>query len=412
MKKVLVVGHVWPEPKTTAAGNRMLQLLEAFLSQSYQITFACVAAKTAHSHNLKELGITEQSISLNDSSFDKWVKELRPHMVIFDRFMVEEQFGWRIALACPMAIRILNTEDLHSLREYRKLCAKESKSFQTMKWLQRDKTKRECASIFRSDITLVISAVEMKILTEDLKIDRNLLWHLPFLLERIDTSTSAIFPTFKERSGFMIVGNGKHAPNVDAMTYLRQKIWPIIRKQLPKANLHVYGAYLPQRVYDLKNNALGFFVHGQVNDIDFEIRRRRLVLAPLRFGAGIKGKLIKAMQNGTPSVTTSIGAEGMHGNISWPGRVANDSLEFAQSAIELYQSEEEWYDAQLCGIKIINSLYEKQQLVTAFFDRLGALEKSLDEHRSENFIGAILQHQSMAATTYMGKWIEEKNKST
>ncbi len=96
-KKLLVIGHVWPEPKTTAAGCRMLQLLETFISFGYEITFASTAAKTEFSLNLNDLGITEAAIVLNHSSFDDFLVNLRPDTVIFDRFMVEEQFATNFA---------------------------------------------------------------------------------------------------------------------------------------------------------------------------------------------------------------------------------------------------------------------------------------------------------------------------
>ena len=166
MKRLLAIGHIWPEPSTTAAGNRMLQLLRAFLDRDYEITFASVAVRTEYSHDLTTLGIEEVSIKLNHNSFEDLVKKKDPDIVVFDRFMVEEQFGWRIAESCPNAIRVLNTEDLHSLREYRELCLKRDSTFTTTDWLQRDKTKREVASIFRSDLTLLVSSFEKNLLQE------------------------------------------------------------------------------------------------------------------------------------------------------------------------------------------------------------------------------------------------------
>ena len=160
MKKLLVIGHVWPEPTTTAAGNRMMQLLEAFLNKNYQVTFASTAQKTVYSRDLSILGIPEVTIQLNDSSFDRFIHREQPSMVLFDRFMVEEQFGWRVAEHCPNAIRILNTEDLHSLRDYRGKCLKDNLQFTIEGYFLQDKTKREIASIYRSDLTLLVSYFE------------------------------------------------------------------------------------------------------------------------------------------------------------------------------------------------------------------------------------------------------------
>ena len=118
-KKLLVIGSVWPEPSTTAAGCRMQQLLGAFLRFGYKITFASTASRTEYSLDLEKVGVAEVTIQLNHSSFDDFIKKLLPTIVIFDRFMIEEQFGWRVAEFAPKALRILNTEDLHALRKAR-----------------------------------------------------------------------------------------------------------------------------------------------------------------------------------------------------------------------------------------------------------------------------------------------------
>ncbi len=105
MSTLLVIGYVWPEPNSSAAGTRMMQLLEFFKSQDYQITFATTAAKTVHMVNLEDYHIDAVSIELNNSSFDEFIKDLNPEIVIFDRFMMEEQFGWRVSETCPKCIK-------------------------------------------------------------------------------------------------------------------------------------------------------------------------------------------------------------------------------------------------------------------------------------------------------------------
>ena len=411
MKRLLVIGQIWPEPTTTAAGNRMLQLLEAFLTQGYQITFASTSSKTTHSADLTTLGVREVSIQLNDSSFDEFIKQLKPNIVLFDRFMVEEQFGWRVADHCPQAIRILNTEDLHSLREFRENCLKKNTHFSTTEWLRQDKTKREVASIYRSDLTLLVSSFEKQLLEGDVQINGDLLWHLPFLLEEIPKEKIEKWPKFEERIDFITYGNGRHAPNIDALNHLKKSIWPLIRKGLPQVQMHVYGAYLPQHIIEMNQPEEGFLVHGWIAELDKKVQQSRVVLAPLRFGAGIKGKLAKAMQNGTPSVTTKTGAEGMTKQ-PWPGAVADEPTEIAHCAIELYQNREKWQESQNRGITIVNKEYEKEEASKSFFQRLNSLKHELEEHRNKNFIGSLLQYKSMAATKYMGKWIEEKNRNS
>ena len=112
-QSVLIIGTVWVEPNSSAAGSRMLQLIQLFLKQNWEVTFACAAQKTTNSFPLDFLEVNEVSIELNNSSFNDFVKKLKPTIVLFDRFLTEEQFGWRVAENCPKALRILDTEDLH-----------------------------------------------------------------------------------------------------------------------------------------------------------------------------------------------------------------------------------------------------------------------------------------------------------
>ena len=107
MKKVLVIGYVWPEPNSSAAGTHMMSLLNAFRAQNWQVEFATPALRTEHMVNLDDFGISSQSIALNCESFDDYVKAYAPDIVMFDRFMMEEQFGWRVDKHCPNALKIL-----------------------------------------------------------------------------------------------------------------------------------------------------------------------------------------------------------------------------------------------------------------------------------------------------------------
>ena len=119
MPNLLVIGCVWPEPNSSAAGSRMLQLLDFFLSENYEITFVTTAARSEFAVDLEEMNIASEVIQMNHPSFDDLLKRIQPNLVLFDRFMTEEQFGWRVDETCPNAIKILDTEDLHFLRKTR-----------------------------------------------------------------------------------------------------------------------------------------------------------------------------------------------------------------------------------------------------------------------------------------------------
>ena len=409
-KSLLIIGAVWVEPNSSAAGKRMLQLIAQFLERDYKITFASPAQKNEKAIDLFSLGINEVSIVLNNVSFDNFIKELNPNIVLFDRFMMEEQFGWRVAENCPQAIRILDTEDLHCLRKTRELCLKQDVHFSVDELLKQDITKREIAAILRCDLSILISTFEMELLKNTFQIAENILVYLPFLFDEITEIQQKKWLSFEDREHFVFIGNFFHKPNIDAVLTLRNKIWTAIRKQLPKVEIHIYGAYVNQQIQELHNKKEGFIVKGFAEDANEVVEKAKVVLAPLNYGAGIKGKLTEAMLCGTPSVTTTIGVEGMAGNFPWNGFVADDFSNFALKAVELYTNKPVWEQAQLNGIDIINSIYSKEKNAPLFFSKIEDIQTNLEKHRTTNFLGSLLQHQTLQATRYMSKWIEEKNK--
>ncbi|WP_095075105.1 glycosyltransferase [Tenacibaculum jejuense] len=387
----------------------MMQLITLFSDNGYQVTFASPAQKGENAVQLIEYGVEEVAIELNSSSFDSFVENLNPRIVVFDRFMMEEQFGWRVAKYCPEAIRILDTEDLHFLRKTRYEQLKKGETFSNKALLQSDETKREIASILRCDLSLIISSYEMQLLKEVFKIDDSILLYLPFLLDTIEKVDQEKWLSYEEREDFVFVGNFFHKPNVDAVLELK-KMWRNIRDRLPKVNVHIYGAYVSQQIQQLHKPEQGFLLHGYTSSAIEKVSKAKVVLAPLRFGAGIKGKLTEAMICGTPSVTTSTGAEGMHDNFPWNGFIEDDLNVFSELAVKLYSEKENWLQAQNNGIKIINSIYDKHVLSRVFLEKISQLIANLDAHRTSNFLGSLLQHQTLQATKYMSKWIEEKNK--
>lgn len=410
VQKLLIIGFVWPEPNSSAAGGRMMQLISLFKADGFSITFASSAQNSDFIVDLYEYGVERKSIELNNSSFDVFIKDLNPTVVLFDRFMIEEQFGWRVAENCPDALRLLDTEDLHCLRLARQKAFKENRLFKTTDLFVEEVAKREVASILRCDLSLLISEFEMQLLESTFKIDNALLYYLPFLLEPINDAILQELPSFEVRKDFVFVGNFLHEPNWNAVQYLKETMWPLIKKQIPEAFLNVYGAYPSQKVMQLHNKKDGFLILGRAVDAQEEVKKARVVLAPLRFGAGIKGKLLEAMQCGTPSSTTSIGSESMHGDLPWSGFVNDDVADFVDAAVLLYQDQTIWDKAQKNGIEIINQRYSKDLFEAEFRTKIDFLCANLKQHRLNNFLGTLLQHHTLKSTKYMSRWIEEKNK--
>ena len=406
---ILFIGLVWPEPNSSAGGSRTMQLINLFLSQGWDITFASAAADSEYMSDIEKLGVKRAAIELNNESFDLFITKLQPSIVVFDKFMVEEQFGWRVAENCPDALRILDTIDLHCLRIARQQALKEKRTF-SFSDLFSDTAKREIASILRCDLSLIISDFEMELLRTSFKVDESLLYYLPFLLEPLDEKSTASWKSYEERKDFITIGNFLHEPNWNAVLFLKEEIWPLIRKKLPAAELHVYGAYASQKVNDLHQPKDGFFILGRAKDANEVVGKARICMAPLRFGAGIKGKLVEAMQCGTPSVTTTVGAEGMHGKYEWNGIIADQAEDIANASVELYTNKNIWTKAQKNGLSIINNFYSKDLHGKKFIAHLQALIPNIIKHRTDNFIGSVLMHHTVSGTKYMAKWIEAKNK--
>jgi len=406
-KKLLIIGWVWPEPKSSAAGSRMMQLITFFQDMDYQVTFSSPAQLSDHMEDLAAFGIEQKEITLNCDSFDDYLAQLQPDAVMYDRYMIEEQFGWRVAKVCPNAIRILDTEDLQSLRNARHRAVKQGMPVEQAS-KNTDLAIREVAAIMRSDLSIMISKAEVELLTSHYKVDESLLVYSPFMLppEVLNQAT----PGFNERTQFISIGNFRHAPNWDAVLWLKQKIWPLIRQQLPKAELCIYGAYPPKKATDLHDEKTGFLVKGWADDAIEVMKKARVCLAPLRFGAGMKGKLAEAMFCGTPSMTTAIGAEGMHGEHPWGGAVTDLVEEYVKQAVQCYQDEVTWQQASEHGRYNARYLFTQAEHYQTLKQTIQAIEADLKTHRDNNFVGAMLNHHSHRSTQFMSQWITAKNK--
>jgi glycosyltransferase involved in cell wall biosynthesis len=399
-----------------------MQILETFLQQGWEITFSSPAGPGEHKADLAELGIREVPIELNSSTFDTFITELAPDIVLFDQFMMEEQFGWRVEKHCPDALRVLETSDLQSLRHARhqrlkdrlKASADENdfselfasalrEEFDLM--ANTDLAKREIAALYRCDLNLMISEVEIQLLQDQFGLPADLLHWCPLMID----PPTATPRTFDDREHFLSIGNFRHAPNWDAVLWMKSTVWPLIRAQLPKAQLHLYGAYTPPKATALHNPAQGFHVMNWAEDALQVMSEARVCLAPLRFGAGIKGKLVDAMLCGTPSVTTPIGAEAMHGDHSWPGAVGVSAQALADEAVRLYRDEAHWQKAQSAGYLLLADRYKHAAHGPALINKLLHCANNLSQLRTNNFTGSMLRHHLHKSTQYMSQWIEAKN---
>ena len=410
IQHIFIIGKVWPEPGSSAAGIRMIQLIRLFIEEGWKVTFATAAGDSEFAADLESMGVKTAAIKVNSSAFDSLIKKSDPDVVLFDRFMTEEQFGWRVAEQCPEALRVLDTEDLHCLRQARQRAWNGGIEFDPPMLFDEESSKREIASIYRCDLSLMISEMEINFLENLFNVPANLIHYLPYLYDPISKEQIQSLPGFEERSGFVSIGNFLHEPNWNAVLWLKEEIWPGIRDRLPDAELHIYGAYPTQKVYQLHEPENGFFIKGRVENAEDVIRKARVLLAPLRFGAGLKGKLVDAMMNGTPSVSTPVGAEGIAKRNDWCGMIQESADSIAEDAAKLYLDIDLWEKCRDTGFRIFNKKFNKALYGDKFIVLLYDLKSSLTRHRRNNFTGAMLMHHTVASTKYMAKWIEAKNR--
>jgi glycosyltransferase involved in cell wall biosynthesis len=315
----------------------------------------------------------------------------------------------------PKALRVLDIEDLHFVRHarhahYKKCGYQPSKPAYLQPKAILDKehaplllneaTSREMACIYRSDLIITLSAFEQELLTNTFHIAQKNIVHIPYLLEQTNIEAHQV------RKDFVSIGNFRHAPNIDAVNVLIQHLWPAIAKRLPDAKCHIYGAYLPPRIQNLHNPKNRLFIQGHVQDHHQMLSQAKVLLAPIQFGAGVKGKIVDAMRCGLPSITTPIGAEGLEFT-TWPGAIVTEREDFIQKAVEIYESEHDY-------LPETSSVLEQNFHAHDHKARLiNTIEQALaerDENRQQNFLQQMVCHHSLQTHQYMSQWIAAKNK--
>jgi glycosyltransferase involved in cell wall biosynthesis len=410
MKKVLIIGKTWLESKSTGAGVRLKNLILEFTKRHYNVTFCSASNKSEYSDDLSIYDVDSKKIELNSSSFNTYIQQLNPDLVIFDRFTTEEQFGWRVRDATPYALTILDTEDLHFLRDARKQLIQKGKypysqSDEIMTIRKNEVTFREIAAIYRCDLSLVISQYEFELL-QKIDVPEKLLFYLPMSVNSISQS---ILPLpFEQRKNFIFFGNFNHAPNLDALQFI-YSIFPELKRLDPSIEIHIYGAYLKN--HQLTKNKNGIYFHGWTEDLHKKIAQARVLFAPLRFGAGLKSKILESMYLGTPIVSTPIGFEGIIKNGDYPGYCSNIDEIWIDKALHLHNDKNEWTKSSKTALSLFDSLCsDYKALNDQFFIRLNDLEKNIETHRASNIIGNILSLEMNKSYKFLSRYIEEKNK--
>lgn len=315
-RSVLFFGSFWPDARATGAGVRTTSLLSSgFLGEfGYNAaTFASPQRENESSRRLRDdLGVRTMRCPINRrEELGRMVDEVAPSVAVFDRFPSEEMFSWVVRERAPDAVRVLDMQDSHALRLWRQAECERGRGGHGLPLPTPPATfpplQREIAACHRSDLVLVCSPSELELLRDAWGVPESKLCLAPFFYEEPDRSA---WKEWDEREhDFVFVGTALHAPNVDAVTWLAREAWPLIREGLEGAQCRVYGAHFDNsgagsRVRALHDPKSGFLVEGFAEDLGAALGGARVLLAPLRYGAGIKTKILDAWTYGTPVCTS------------------------------------------------------------------------------------------------------------
>jgi O-antigen biosynthesis protein len=335
-KTILVIDTYAPCYDKESGARRLWQLMQIFKQLNFHVIFVPDngAREQPYVAMLQDMAI---EVAFTEPGYGKTIDqqliELLPLVDIawVCRPQLFEKYAPLIRQYDQIKL-IYDTVDLHYLRMQRAL-ALEGQSIEKIRsWIRMQ--SRELKAAHDADLTITVTKTEQEILQQQqiahLAVVPNL--HLPYAKEK---------PSFGQREGLLFIGSYNHPPNIDAVCWLCQKIMPLVWSQLPELTITLLGSHVTEEVQALGQDER-IFVPGYLADVTPYFLNHRLFVAPLRYGAGMKGKIGQSLEYGLPVVATSIGTEGM--NLTHEQNVleANEPQEFAQQIIRLYKNEELW----------------------------------------------------------------------
>ena len=399
MMRIAYFSSRFPEPYSTAAGWRSERIIHTCQEQA-EVILCASGGTTASELFWKEQGFTTQLLSPNENSNEEQIHSLAVEVVIFDRFFMEEQFGWLFQKMLPDCRRLIDTQDLHAVRIHREKQWKQNRAPElSLPTLKDPLLQRELSSILRSDKSLIISEKEYQFLLS-LGVPPEKLLYLPLCIQISDTKN-----TFSDKKDFVWLGSFRHEPNCQSFRWLQEGLWKKIRAHVPEANLHLYGSYPPAWVMQAHRPTDGFHVHGECPDPRAVFSNARVSLAPLPYGAGLKGKILESLSQHTPVVTNEVGAEGYSFLDSFTTRTED---EFVEEAVKLYTDETIWSRQLQIAHAEMRKSYCPEKNQTTWSDFLRQITST---PRAPDLWHSILWNQSHRASEYMARWITEKNSS-
>lgn len=339
--RVLVIDATTPEPDQDSGSVRLTHLMRLLRESGRHVTFFAHnrAYVPGYTEALQRLGI-EVLYHPWLSDPVEWLRQHGPELdaVLVCRHYIAASYLDLVRQFAPKARFIFDTVDLHYLREARAAALTGSED------LHREAARtraQELQLIRAADVSLVVSPAEQALLATD----------APGARVEVLSNVHPIHGCrrgFSERRDLLFVGGFQHPPNIDAVTWFVTEVFPAIRTALPEVRLHVIGSRMPPSLRDLAGG--GVEMHGYVKDLEPYLDGCRIALAPLRYGAGVKGKVNMSMSYGQPVVATGVAVEGMHLAADDEVLVADTAAAFAQAVVTLYQDEALWQRLSAGGL--------------------------------------------------------------
>ncbi len=328
--RVLVIDHATPRPDRDSGSASAFLLLQILVRAGFDVTFA--PAPLTHdgryTEALNALGITTLAAP-RWTSLENVIEACAPRtdVLILSRAPVASQVFGHARRVAPATKILFDTVDLHFLRMEREAALTGDDAAMGV---AREMRRTELDLVRRADATIVVSRYEEKILHEVLPSSRvrcipvlreippypagvpqwqRRLAHLPGVLGRIGRALAHDVPPLGSRRDIVFVGGYEHRPNIDAMLWFCRDVWPLVLRKGFSGRLIVVGPDVPPELSALASDTID--IRGYVANLAALFDSCRLSIAPLRYGAGVKGKIVSSMSHGVPVVATSIAVEGM-----------------------------------------------------------------------------------------------------
>lgn len=335
--RILVIDVTTPRPDRDSGSMRAQRLLGLLVDLGYRVDFLPDDGRHAgrYSEALSELGVRSHYLS-SPSARLRWIREHAPDCVavLISRYHLAEPLFPLLRQIAPCARLVLDTVDLHHLREEREA---DQRRDRTLKRLAAGTRRRELATIAAADVTWVVSPSEQALLAVQLP---SAVVHI---VSNVHDPIEDV-PGPEGRRGAVFVGGAGHPPNLDAVSWLIDTLWPAIRRKVPDLELHLVGEGLGQTLDEVPP---GVILHGYLPDLTPLLGEMRVALAPLRFGAGVKGKVNLGMAHGLPMIVTGCAAEGMHLVHGRHAFIADVPEDFARSVADLCRDDTLWRQMSL-----------------------------------------------------------------